>query len=93
VRMTRLTEALFGKHLGAKLTDIAWQASSWTPNGESYTLMHTSELNNALNPYASQSRSRHSYQAPHEQAAQPAQQYTPHRSELELAISEPPPPP
>ncbi|KAF9006502.1 hypothetical protein BDQ17DRAFT_287695 [Cyathus striatus] len=66
----------------------------------------SSELSNALNPYASQSRPRNtpqSYQPsfqpspqpdpqpPLQQVHSPLHQYVPHRSELELAISEPPP--
>ncbi|KAJ6628778.1 hypothetical protein B0H10DRAFT_1777225 [Mycena sp. CBHHK59/15] len=54
--------------------------------------MPSSELSDALNPYIAQARPRHStgsaYSTP---ALQPAQPYIPHRSELELAISEPAP--
>ncbi|KAI0687210.1 hypothetical protein BC835DRAFT_1419924 [Cytidiella melzeri] len=66
----------------------------------------TSELSNALNPNAAQSRSRarlHSYDVAHpsssashhEVGQRPLQSYVPHRSELELAITpqEQPPPP
>lgn len=79
--MTRL-QALFGSVLGTKHTNRSTVVY----------LMHTSELLNALNPYATQSRPRNVYQAPPGLVDHPAQQYTPHRSELELAISEPPPP-
>ncbi|KAG6911232.1 hypothetical protein DXG01_003099 [Tephrocybe rancida] len=58
--------------------------------------MPSSELSNALNPYINQPRTRTSFSAPYPQVAPPQPQpYVPHRSELELAISEPqaPPPP
>ncbi|KAG5341929.1 hypothetical protein C0989_006772 [Termitomyces sp. Mn162] len=56
--------------------------------------MPSSELSNALNPYANQPRPRPSYAVPYDQLAPPQPQpYVPHRSELELAISEHPPPP
>ncbi|KAG6854864.1 hypothetical protein C0991_012054 [Blastosporella zonata] len=56
--------------------------------------MASSELSNALNPYANQHRARTTYPVPydHPEPPQPLP-YVPHRSELELAISEPPPPP
>ncbi|KAF8076546.1 hypothetical protein FPV67DRAFT_1445174 [Lyophyllum atratum] len=58
--------------------------------------MASSELSNALNPYITQQRSRTSisaYPTPYESVTPtPVQPYVPHRSELELAISEPPPP-
>ncbi|KAG6903491.1 hypothetical protein C0995_005514 [Termitomyces sp. Mi166 len=55
--------------------------------------MPSSELSNALNPYANQPRPRPSYSVPYEQLPPPQPQlYVPHRSELELAISEPQPP-
>ncbi|KAJ6598902.1 hypothetical protein DFH09DRAFT_18137 [Mycena vulgaris] len=54
--------------------------------------MPSSELSDALNPYVAHSRPRNSttsaYSTPALQSAQP---YIPHRSELELAISEPVP--
>ncbi|PFH51403.1 hypothetical protein AMATHDRAFT_74957 [Amanita thiersii Skay4041] len=56
--------------------------------------MPTSELSNALNPYANQERPRQphaDYAAPIQQVIQPPQQYVPHRSELELAMAEPRP--
>ncbi|KAF8640016.1 hypothetical protein AX17_001260 [Amanita inopinata Kibby_2008] len=58
--------------------------------------MSTSELSNALNPYATQDRNGtlftdYSASSLH-QVITPPQQYAPHRSELELAISEPQPP-
>lgn len=59
--------------------------------------MGTSELSDALNPsYAVPYRNRapqNPYPEPHLPVVQPPQQYAPHRSELELAISEPQPPP
>ncbi|KAF9247344.1 hypothetical protein BU15DRAFT_84857 [Melanogaster broomeanus] len=60
--------------------------------------MPTSELSDALNPYYAQSRSRSSHAASPNQRQPPStqtaiQQHVPHRSELELAISEPPRPP
>lgn len=56
--------------------------------------MPSSELSNALNPYANQPRPRPAYPVPYD-TLQPQQPppYVPHRSELELAVSEPPPPP
>ncbi|KAK2466118.1 hypothetical protein APHAL10511_001760 [Amanita phalloides] len=57
--------------------------------------MPTSELSNALNPYVTQERPRQpvaEYPAPLPQAASTPQHYAPHRSELELAVSEPQPP-
>ncbi|KAJ7682642.1 hypothetical protein DFH06DRAFT_1314835 [Mycena polygramma] len=52
--------------------------------------MTSSELSDALNPHVAQARARNctasAYPTP---ALQPAQPYIPHRSELELAISEP----
>lgn len=65
--------------------------------------MPTSELSDALNPYASQARQRqnhyeyspsgqHLLYQPVVQLAQPAQQqYAPHVSELEMAITGPAP--
>ncbi|TFK43658.1 hypothetical protein BDQ12DRAFT_731647 [Crucibulum laeve] len=56
----------------------------------------SSELSNALNPYASQSHSRSTiveYLPPVQPIQQGSHQYVPHRSELELAISEPMPQP
>ncbi|EGN93014.1 hypothetical protein SERLA73DRAFT_190145 [Serpula lacrymans var. lacrymans S7.3] len=58
--------------------------------------MPTSELSDALNPHVVQTRSRPSNASPlYSDSLQPViqrpQQYVPHRSELELAISEPPP--
>ncbi|KAJ7129511.1 hypothetical protein C8R44DRAFT_700337 [Mycena epipterygia] len=54
--------------------------------------MPSSELSDALNPYVAHARPRNStaseYSTP---ALTPAQPYIPHRSELELAISEPAP--
>ncbi|KIJ20295.1 hypothetical protein PAXINDRAFT_68206 [Paxillus involutus ATCC 200175] len=60
--------------------------------------MPTSELSDALNPYYAQSRARPLQSASSNQRPPPptqpaAQQHVPHRSELELAISEPPRPP
>ncbi|KAF8897679.1 hypothetical protein BD779DRAFT_1432207 [Infundibulicybe gibba] len=59
--------------------------------------MPTSELSDALNPYATQTRPRTQhidYSTPAQPPPQQIQaQHVPHRSELELAISEPPPPP
>lgn len=58
--------------------------------------MTSSELSNALNPYVVQTRSRslnNQYQNHLQPVVQPPQQHVPHRSELELAISEPAPPP
>ncbi|KXN83740.1 hypothetical protein AN958_00883 [Leucoagaricus sp. SymC.cos] len=55
----------------------------------------TSELSDALNPYAGHPRSRQpapNYLDPFQQNALTAQDYTPHRSELELAIPESQPP-
>ena len=57
--------------------------------------MPSSELSNALNPYIVQTRSRSSgssYSTHLQPVVQPSQQHVPHRSELELAITEPPPP-
>jgi hypothetical protein len=58
--------------------------------------MPTSELSNALNPYVTQDGHRQlvaEYSTPLQQVAPiPQQHYAPHRSELELAISEPQPP-
>lgn len=57
--------------------------------------MPTSELSNALNPYVTQDGHRHpvaEYSTPSQQVAPTPQHYAPHRSELELAISEPQPP-
>ncbi|KDQ64637.1 hypothetical protein JAAARDRAFT_145597 [Jaapia argillacea MUCL 33604] len=57
--------------------------------------MPTSELSDALNPYIVQPRSRNAGATLHQPpplAVQQPQPYIPHRSELELAISEPPPP-
>ncbi|KAJ4497820.1 hypothetical protein C8R41DRAFT_758793 [Lentinula lateritia] len=54
--------------------------------------MGSSELSDALNPYFTQPRGTHSsnanYSEPLQPVMQPSQQYVPHRSELELAISE-----
>jgi hypothetical protein len=58
-------------------------------------IMPTSELSNALNPYVTQDRHRQpvtEYSTPMQQVVPIPQQYAPHRSELELAISEPQPP-
>ncbi|KAK0206383.1 hypothetical protein DFS33DRAFT_1471146 [Desarmillaria ectypa] len=59
--------------------------------------MGTSELSDALNPtYAVPYRNRqpqNPYPEPYHPVVQPPQQSAPHRSELELAISEPQPPP
>jgi hypothetical protein len=58
-------------------------------------IMPTSELSNALNPYVTQDRHRQpvtEYSTPLQQVASIPQHYAPHRSELELAISEPQPP-
>ncbi|KAK0498621.1 hypothetical protein EDD18DRAFT_1158480 [Armillaria luteobubalina] len=59
--------------------------------------MGTSELSDALNPsYAVPYRNRppqNPYPEPHLPVVQAPQQHVPHRSELELAISEPQPPP
>ncbi|KAK0468185.1 uncharacterized protein EV420DRAFT_1503283 [Desarmillaria tabescens] len=59
--------------------------------------MGTSELSDALNPsYAVPYRNRppqNPYPEPYQPVVQPPQQSAPHRSELELAISEPQPPP
>ncbi|KAG9317452.1 hypothetical protein JVU11DRAFT_1652 [Chiua virens] len=58
--------------------------------------MPTSELSDALNPYYAQTRSRttHASESQRPPAVQPAPlQQAAHRSELELAISEPPRPP
>jgi hypothetical protein len=61
--------------------------------------MPTSELTDALNPFIGQQRESH---YPSDQHTYPSQPYhispqqsffTPHRSELEYAVSEPPPPP
>ena len=60
--------------------------------------MPTSELSDALNPYYAQPRPRPAH-ASGQQRPPPVlqsaalQQHAPHRSELELAISEPPRPP
>ncbi|KAF8631538.1 hypothetical protein AX15_002294 [Amanita polypyramis BW_CC] len=57
--------------------------------------MPTSELSNALNPYVTQERPRQpiaEYPTPLQQVATTPQPYVPHRSELELAVSEPQPP-
>jgi hypothetical protein len=61
--------------------------------------MPSSELSNALNPYASQIRQRTSAEYPpsnhnlsFQPVVQPPQQYVPHVSELEMAIAEPPVP-
>ncbi|KAG6821582.1 hypothetical protein H0H93_000091 [Arthromyces matolae] len=55
--------------------------------------MPSSELSNALNPYANQSRQHSNYSVQYDQPVLPQpQQYVPHRSELEIAISEQPPP-
>ncbi|THV08392.1 hypothetical protein K435DRAFT_958967 [Dendrothele bispora CBS 962.96] len=52
----------------------------------------SSELSDALNPYLSQrSRNPNAYQEQLQPVVQTPQQYVPHRSELELAVSEPPP--
>ncbi|TFK55897.1 hypothetical protein OE88DRAFT_1804683 [Heliocybe sulcata] len=61
----------------------------------------SSELSDALNPYAAQNRARtnngyNQYLAPPQPVVQQPRPYIPHRSELELAIAEPPstcPPP
>lgn len=63
--------------------------------------MPTSELTDALNPFiGQQQQQQHTYSEQHTytqpfQAAPPPQSssFAPHRSELEFAISEPPPPP
>ncbi|KAH7931242.1 hypothetical protein BV22DRAFT_1027471 [Leucogyrophana mollusca] len=59
--------------------------------------MPTSELSDALNPYYAQSRSRSTnnsvFPENTQRQTQHSQQYAPHRSELELAVSEPPQPP
>ncbi|KAF9534788.1 hypothetical protein CPB83DRAFT_780609 [Crepidotus variabilis] len=62
--------------------------------------MTTSELSDALNPYASsrkrQTVAEYSPQVQHaayRPVVQPPQQYVPHVSELQMAITEPPPPP
>ncbi|EPQ59400.1 hypothetical protein GLOTRDRAFT_136278 [Gloeophyllum trabeum ATCC 11539] len=57
----------------------------------------TSELSDALNPYAVQSRARSTnvvnhYASPVQPVVQQPRPYVPHRSELELAITEPPSP-
>jgi hypothetical protein len=60
--------------------------------------MPSSELSDALNPYASQIRQRTSLpeyspsNLSFEPVVQPPQQYVPHVSELEMAIAEPPAP-
>jgi len=62
--------------------------------------MPSSELSDALNPYASHIRQRTSvagYSPPNnnlsfQPVVQPPQQYVPHVSELEMAIAEPPAP-
>src|SRR5579863_672582 len=61
--------------------------------------MPTSELTDALNPFIGQQRQPH-YSSDHQQypsqsfhTPPPQSSFTPHRSELEYAISEPPPPP
>jgi len=60
--------------------------------------MHTSELSDALNPYASQVRQRQtvaeyspatSHQVSYQPVVQPPPQHVPHVSELEMAIAEP----
>jgi len=52
--------------------------------------MTSSELSDALNPYASHSRSQPptNYPGPFHQNVTDVQNYVPHRSELELAIPE-----
>ncbi|KAJ3739527.1 hypothetical protein DFH05DRAFT_1513690 [Lentinula detonsa] len=59
--------------------------------------MGSSELSDALNPYFTQPRNSRSsnfkYSDNLQPVIQPSQQYAPHRSELELAISEPLSPP
>src|SRR6266702_1602733 len=61
------------------------------------TTMPTSELSDALNPYYAQPRPRPTHLSGNQRpppALQPATpQHATHRSELELAISEPPRPP
>lgn len=62
--------------------------------------MPSSELSDALNPYASQIRQRTSVaeyspsnrNLSFQPVVQPPQQYVPHVSELEMAIAEPPTP-
>ena len=61
--------------------------------------MPSSELSDALNPYASQIRQRTSAEYPpsnndlsFQPVVQPPQQYVPHVSELEMAFAEPPVP-
>lgn len=56
--------------------------------------MPTSELSDALNPYASQSRQRPIQNFPnYSNVPQAPPNYVPHRSELERAIAERPPSP
>jgi hypothetical protein len=61
--------------------------------------MPTSELTDALNPFIGQQRQPHYPSDQHTYPSQPFQTspphsfFTPHRSELEYAVSEPPPPP
>jgi len=65
--------------------------------------MPTSELSDALNPYASQNRrgpsineyayTQNDEAISYQPIVQPPLQHVPHVSELELAVAEPPPPP
>lgn len=62
--------------------------------------MPTSELTDALNPFIGQEQSQSHYSSDqHQYPSQsfhdlpPQSSFPPHRSELEYAISEPPPPP
>jgi hypothetical protein len=62
--------------------------------------MPSSELSDALNPYASQTRQRttvaeyppSNHNLSFQPVVQPPQQYVPHVSELQMAIAEPPAP-
>ena len=60
--------------------------------------MPSSELSDALNPYASRQRTSVPEYSPlnrslsFQPVVQPPQQYVPHVSELEMAIAEPPTP-
>jgi hypothetical protein len=60
--------------------------------------MPTSELTDALNPFIGQEQEQsqshyHQYPSQSSNALPPQSSFAPHRSELEYAISEPPPPP
>lgn len=72
------------------------RANTPRPGCKPWLTMPTSELSDALNPYYAQPRSRTTHvsgQRPPPALQSAAPQHAPHRSELELAISEPPRPP